>query len=172
MKIKNSILLFIYFISFWLSIPGVKANPVPMVPINDIFIILPLMLLFFPVALVVEFIVFYIALKKDLAMEKFNLRDLSKAIVLMNLLTFPLAQVFRAFFIIILSFFYSLIYGVLLIELIVILLESIFLAEMLNKAMEEMSPDSWLSNYKIIGAVCVANIISMLAGFLPSLMFF
>jgi len=131
----------------------------------DLRLLLPYILFFFPATVFVEFIVYYITLAKERAKEEFNEKNLLKQITLIHLLTFPLSLILGISFAIL--FLPHLFIIILLIEMMVISLESLLLPEMIFK-----ETNSQLSNFKFIGAVCIANIVSMLVGFFPYTLFF
>jgi len=160
MKFKHSIFLFLCLLLSCLSIPVVKANPVPMEPLIRSDLLVPYLLFFFPATVFMEFFVYYIALAKEIDSEKINRKNLFEIILFINSLTFPLALIFE--FLFVLLKITNLFVFILLIEMIVISLESIIFRVMIDNQSNPLIPNS-----KIIGFVCIANILSMLIGFLP-----
>ncbi|UCC19673.1 MAG: hypothetical protein JSV62_16500, partial [Promethearchaeota archaeon] len=88
MKFKKVIFLALSFVFLCLLIPIVKANPIFFPTPNDIPKIINnivlFFLLFFTATIVVEFIAFYLAFEKYIAMNKFDERDLLKIILIIN----------------------------------------------------------------------------------------
>ncbi|UCC18279.1 MAG: hypothetical protein JSV62_09180 [Promethearchaeota archaeon] len=181
MKFKKVIFLALSFVFLCILITIVKANPIFFPTPNDIPKIINnivlFFLLFFPATIVVEFIAFYLAFEKYIAMNKFDERDLLKIILIINSLTFPLAQIFGIFLRLIWlrfsTFYYTLFFdnfsyfgSILLIEIVVISLESILFIDKINDIFIKKDLNFRLSNIKTIGAVCIANTISMFLGLL------
>ena len=141
-------------------------------PIIYIRLLVGSIIVFYPITVLLEFTVYVLVFGDEIEMEYFTGKNLLKAIALINLLTFPLAQIYGYLFMILFydnSLFY--LYSIILIEIIVILLELILLPEMVNR-------DYQISNIKFRGTICIANVVSMVVGFVlyglywPLLLFF
>ncbi|MFX1567073.1 MAG: hypothetical protein ACFFCV_01750 [Promethearchaeota archaeon] len=91
-------------------------------------------------------------------------KNLSKKILYINSLTFPIVQIFGILFATLFSTY--LLLFILLNEIIAILLESILLPDMINKINY-----SQVSNIKIIITTIIANLVSMIIG-TPIIMIF
>lgn len=162
---RISLILFIFLIC--LLFPEVKANPVPAEPLSDIFtflLLLPYIFLSFIITLGLELVVFYIAFLEDLEGKNMSRKNLSKKILYINSLTFPIVQIFGILFATLFSTY--LLLFILLNEIIAILLESILLPDMINKINY-----SQVSNIKIIITTIIANLVSMIIG-TPIIMIF
>ena len=123
MKFKNISFFLIFIISIFHFIHIVRADGVLIFPAGYVLLSLYFIPLLYLFTVAIEFAVFYIALGN----ERPETKDLFKTIALMNLLTNPLAQIFGVLFMILFPNY--LFYFILLIEVFVILLESIFLAK-------------------------------------------
>ncbi len=160
MKFSSHISLILYIFLICLLIPAVKANPVPAKPLSDIFtflFFLPYMFLAFLITLGLELVVFYVAFLGDLEGKNMSRTNLSRKILYINSLTFPLVQIFGILFARLFSTY--LLLFILLNELIVILLESLLLPDMIKKINYSQVP-----NNKIILTTIIANLVSMVIG--------
>jgi len=133
-------------------IPFMSLIMISIKQVYYIYFFLPLIPLFYLLTVAIEFVVYYIVLKR----RKFDTKDLFETIAFINLLTSPLAVFLNVSFPNYLFYF-----------IILILLESIFLVDKINKTLDEESLATLLSKVKLVSIVCVANMVSMLVGIIP-----
>ncbi|UCC19674.1 MAG: hypothetical protein JSV62_16505 [Promethearchaeota archaeon] len=163
MRFKNLTIYLILIISVCFFIPNVKANIVLLGPRDYGGLLLPLIPLLYLLTLAIEFPIIYMTLEE----RRFKVRDIFKIIAIINLLTNPIAQIFGVLFMYIAPNF--LYYFIILIEVLAILLEGLLLIDYINRNLDEEYFKTVQSKIKLIFGLVIANIISMLLGFIPLL---
>lgn len=161
MKFKNYSIYFIFIILISFIIPIARANIILLGPSDYALFFLPLIPFLYLVTVIIEFVIFYLAFEK----RRYDTKTLFKTIAFINLLTNPIAQIFGVFFMILFPNY--LYYFIILIEVLVILLEFIFIIDFVHANLDETYLKTSLSKLKLLSIICVANVISMLIGFIP-----
>ena len=156
MKNKSLKYILVFILSFFLPIRLVKANIVPLGPSEYALLFLPIIPLFYLITVAIEFVIYYTALDKF----RFEARDILRPIAFANLITNPIAQIFSILFMVLFPNY--LFYFILIIEVIVIIIESLLLFDIFTRKVE-------LSKKRFRYIVFIANLFSMLIGILPYL---
>jgi hypothetical protein len=126
-----------------------------------IYYLLPLLPIFFIGVITIEYLIMYLAFKK----VKFANGELFNTIFRINLLTSPIA-----IFLLILFANYLLIY-IIISTILLISLESIFWVERINNISEKDILTTTPPKFKLICILSIANLSSILLGFLPPMIF-
>lgn len=166
MKIPRKILILINLtLLFLLEISMVKANPVVVPLYVDIFYMTFILIMVFIINTIIEYSINYISFKNYVLHN----RELYKIIVMVNLVTFPLTQVFAYIIsLYFMTFFFS---YIIFIEFLVIIAEWSLLKIELSRLVNKFSFKFPIKSLKIFHVALLSNVTSFLIGltiFLPN----
>lgn len=162
--IKESILvLLVSFLSFSRF---VRANPIYLKPVESPFIRITFLTIFFFIGTSVEYIFYKIYLNKFSANTKERNKNLSRSIIKINLITYPITQIL-AYIIYLFAKEYFLIY-IFFLELGVIIVEW----RLLKLELDRIIDDWILLSNQVLLMSAIANIFSFLIGLVGFIPFF
>ena len=162
---RKYVLLASLLLGFIIQISLARGNPVYIPLYYDIFYMTFILILIFVLTTIIEYGVLHLYFKKF----SFNNRDLYYSVIKVNLVTFPLTQVFAYF--ISIYFFLLFYFYIIIIEFLVVIVEWLLLKVELLRVEQKNNLTELIRTRKILKGAFFCNLTSYLFGliiFLPN----